>query len=262
MKRAGSILIPRPHREDDFFIGWAKPPAVDRRFLLGAVPTIAAFSGGLGWLVANELADPGAGSWQTSSTHTVTGQLVRDPYPMIRSVDPNGNYKTTLVVAMGKCTSSLELAMAAGGVHTGTGVLIERRGRHMLEVPFDDAAWLSPAPTNVTIPDVVSEVVIESISLQGMIMDTKCFFGVMRPGRGKTHKACASLCIRGGIPPSFWAHTKDGREVVMLLTDENGNAVSTDILPFVAEAVEAEGSVVRSGDWLQFRVATSKYRLI
>ncbi|MCI5045576.1 MAG: hypothetical protein MRY72_12835, partial [Aquisalinus sp.] len=106
------------------------------------------------------------------------------------------------------------------------------------------------------------ETVSEDITLQGMIMDTKCFFGVMRPGRGKTHKACASLCIRGGIPPSFWAKTKEGREVVMLLTDEAGNPVSDQVLPLVAEAVEARGRVVRQGDWLHFQVSPEGYTLL
>ncbi len=262
MKRKNSLLMPVPEPEEDFFIGWSKVPSADRRFLLAAVPALAMVSGGLGWAIASQLDDPGAGSWQTSWTHTLTGELLRDPYPMIRSIDAQGNVMTTLLVAMGKCTSSLDIAMQAGGIHTATGVLIERRGRHMLEVPFDVGEWLSPAPADFSVPDVTVETVSEDITLQGMIMDTKCFFGVMRPGRGKTHKACASLCIRGGIPPSFWAKTKEGREVVMLLTDEVGNPVSDQILPLVAEAVEARGKVVRQGAWLHFRVSPKDYRLL
>ncbi|WP_306252656.1 hypothetical protein [Parvularcula sp. IMCC14364] len=262
MKRQDSLLIHDPGQEEDFFIGWGKLPSRDRRFLLGAVPAIAALSAGKGWAVASQLQDPGAGSWQTDSTHEVTGELVRAPYPMIRGVDAQGRVMTTLLVAMGKCTSSLDIAMQAGGVHTATGVLIERRGRHMLEVPFDIGDWLKPAPSDFILPDLTPETVSDEITLQGMIMDTKCFFGVMRPGRGKTHKACASLCIRGGIPPSFWAKTKEGQEVVMLLTDEAGNPVSDEILPLVAEAVEARGRVVRYGDWPQFQVSSSNYRLL
>ncbi|MCI5045693.1 MAG: hypothetical protein MRY72_13440, partial [Aquisalinus sp.] len=154
MKRKNSFLMPQQQSEEDFFIGWSKTPAPDRRFLLGAVPALAVASGGLGWAIANQLDDPGAGSWQTSSTHTLTGKLVRDPYPMIRSVDEQGNVMTTLLVAMGKCTSSLDIAMQAGGIHTATGVLIERRGRHMLEVPFDVGDWLSPAPADFNVPEV------------------------------------------------------------------------------------------------------------
>jgi hypothetical protein len=93
-------------------------------------------------------------------------------------------------------------------------------------------------------------------------MDSKCFFGVMRPGRGKTHKACAALCIRGGIPPSFLAQGADGREAVLLMTDSRGGPLGDDILPLVADPVEAEGELVRVGDLVQFRADASAYRRI
>ena len=54
--------------DDDFFIGWGRAPNVDRRFLFASIPAIVAASGGMGWLVAKELEDPGAGSWQTGVT--------------------------------------------------------------------------------------------------------------------------------------------------------------------------------------------------
>ena len=38
-------------------------------------------------------------------------------------------------------------------------------------------------------------------TLRGEIVDSKCYLGAMKPGDQKTHKACATLCIRGGIPP-------------------------------------------------------------
>ena len=40
------------------------------------------------------------------------------------------------------------------------------------------------------------------VTVSGEIVDSKCFLGVMVPGAGKTHKECASLCLRGGIPPA------------------------------------------------------------
>ena len=39
--------------------------------------------------------------------------------------------------------------------------------------------------------------------LTGEICDGKCYAGAMRPGRGLAHKACADLCLTGGIPPVF-----------------------------------------------------------
>jgi hypothetical protein len=40
------------------------------------------------------------------------------------------------------------------------------------------------------------------VKLTGEIVDSKCFLRVIAPGSGKTHKECASLRLRGGIPPA------------------------------------------------------------
>lgn len=144
---------------------------------------------------------------------------------------------------------------------TASGVLIERKDRRMLEVPPFHHDWISPAsietPKIIASPDTVS---LGRARLAGAIMDSKCFYGVMRPGRGKTHKARASLCIRGGIPPSYWVRSKDGRESVLLMTDAQGGPMPMDILPLVADPVEAEGEIVRVGDLLQFRADVSVFR--
>ncbi len=259
------VIDPKPSNPREMFVGWADAPAVDRRFLLGALPLGLAGAGGAAWLIANELDDPGAGAWLTGATHEITGTLITDPYPMIRIIDQTtpGGVRTVLIVAQGKCTSALQLNDQRGSQVTARGVLIQRKQRQMLEVPpfLDD--WLMPAKMElaaaVVSPPVKS---LGTSRLAGAIMDSKCFFGVMRPGRGKTHKACASLCIRGGVPPSFWVRTKDGAESVLLMTSADGGPMPMDILPLVADPVEAEGEIVRVGDLLQFRANTSAYARI
>ncbi len=265
MSARKGVIDPAKTDAQEMFIGWAKAPAVDRRFLLGALPFGLIAGGGASWLIAAELDDPGAGAWLTNATHKVTGALITEPYPMIRVSDPSAPFgmRTVLVVAQGKCTSALQLAERDGLPFEASGVLIERKDRRMLEVPPFADAWLAPAL--VDLPGVVVAPEPESLGparLAGTIMDSKCFFGVMRPGRGKTHKACASLCIRGGIPPSFWVRTKDGRESVLLMTDAAGGPMPMDILPLVADPVEAEGEIVRVGDLLQFRADASAYARI
>lgn len=265
MSAQKGVINPAKTDSQDMFIGWAKAPAVDRRFLLGALPLGLIAGGGASWLVASELDDPGAGAWLTNATHKVTGALINAPYPMLRVTDENAPFgmRTVLIVAQGKCTSALELADRDGLPFEASGVLIERKDRRMLEVPPFLEDWLNPVlidmPGAVVSPDPVS---MGPARLAGTIMDSKCFFGVMRPGRGKTHKACASLCIRGGIPPSFWVRTKDGRESVLLMTDADGGPMPMDILPLVADPVQAEGEIVRVGDLLQFRANVADYRRI
>ncbi|MCB2096385.1 MAG: hypothetical protein KDE05_02025 [Parvularculaceae bacterium] len=252
-------------RDDDLFIGWAKAPAIDRRFLFSAAPLLLGATTGLGWLVAKNLSDPGAGKWDTTATHVIEGALSAKPYPMIRVADPSAPFgmRTVLVVAQGKCTSGLDLAAKEGIPVKASGALIERNGRQMLEVPFSLDKWLEPV--FIDMPGVVADPPEERLgrfALAGRIMDSKCFFGVMRPGRGKTHKACAALCIRGGVPPSFWARDGKGRESVLLMTDAAGGPLGEDILPLVADPVSADGEIVRVGDLLQFRADADAYRRV
>ncbi len=251
--------------DQEMFIGWAPAPRADRRFLLGALPLALAGIGGLAGALAMGLEDPGAGAWLSGATHEITGRLIMRPYPMIEIADADAPYglRTALLVAVGKCTSGLKLADYEGAIVRAAGVLIERRGRQMLEVPLTLGDWLSiPQPDIALAPPPTQTESMGRARLKGAIMDSKCFFGVMRPGRGKTHKACAALCIRGGIPPSFWVRMTDGKEGVLLMTDASGGPLGEDILPFVADPVEAEGEIVRVGDLLQFRADASDYRRI
>jgi len=259
------VIDPKQKNPEEMFIGWADAPAIDRRFLLAALPLGLAGAGGAAWLIASELDDPGAGAWLTNITHEISGAMVTHPYPMMRIVDqaaPSG-VRTVLIVAQGKCTSALQLNEHDTKPVTAVGAFIQRKDRQMLEVPPFLDRWLSPATFEMTAALISPPV--ESLGrarLTGTIMDSKCFFGVMRPGRGKTHKACASLCIRGGIPPSFWVRAKDGRESVLLMTTAEGGPMPMDILPLVADPVEAEGEIVRVGDLLQFRADTGAYARI
>ncbi|MEM8935824.1 MAG: hypothetical protein AAGC77_05405 [Pseudomonadota bacterium] len=266
MSGAKGLIDPKVNdANNDMFIGWAPAPSVDRRFLMGALPLALLGASASSWAMARKLSDPGAGAWLTSEVYEVTGALMTEPYPMIRVPDPSapGGARTVLVVAQGKCTSALKLAEFQARAVTASGVLIARKDRQMLEVPPLAEDWLTRADVSLDAP--VGAPPVQSLGrsrLAGTIMDSKCFFGVMRPGRGKTHKACASLCIRGGIPPSFWARARDGKEAVLLMTDADGGPMPMDILPFVADPVEAEGEIVQVGDLLQFRANTAAYRRI
>lgn len=251
----------RPDRDLDLFIGWTKPPAADRRFVMLAAPAALAGAAGLGYAFARALEDPGAGAWRTGATHRITGVLATKPYPMMFVADDASPWdvRTVLIVAQGKCTSALDLAAVDGRAFEAAGVLIERGTRRMLEVPLALGDWITPSNVAVKLPPLVEEP-LGRVRLEGEIMDSKCFFGVMRPGRGKTHKACAALCIRGGIPPSFYARGADGREAVLLMTDAAGGPIGEAILPLVADPVGAEGELVRVGDLVQFRADAGAYR--
>jgi hypothetical protein len=91
------------------------------------------------------------------------------------------------------------------------------------------------------------------ITVKGEIVDSKCWLGVMRPGDGHIHKGCASVCIRGGIPPMVVTRTT-GVPAVMLLTMADGRAVPPErILEYVADSVQLSGVVEKRGDLTVFK---------
>jgi hypothetical protein len=113
----------------------------------------------------------------------------------------------------------------------------------LLEPPIE-VAGNAPAP-----PPAVEH---ESVILRGEIIDPKCFLGAMKPGDGKTHKACATLCLEGGIPPMFVERTGASSIRYHLLVGPDGTALTGEalaaILPFVADDVVLSGTRYRRGD--------------
>ena len=97
-------------------------------------------------------------------------------------------------------------------------------------------------------------------TLRGEIVDAKCFLGVMKPGRGKPHRACAARCISGGVPPVLRVETAGGEFRHFLLTDEGGATVNDRVLDLVAEPIEITGEVTRRGDLLLLAADPSTYR--
>ena len=101
-------------------------------------------------------------------------------------------------------------------------------------------------------------------TLDGQIIDPKCYFGAMKPGEGKVHKACATLCIAGGIPPMFMTTDDAGERVYYLLVNAGGDGIIGDelqaLLPYVADPVAITGDVERWGELMLLRVGMIERR--
>ncbi len=105
-----------------------------------------------------------------------------------------------------------------------------------------------------------TELELGRMTLVGEIVDSKCYLGVMKPGRGKPHRACAVRCISGGIPPVLRVEDHNGNVDLFLLVTSDGDSLPMDVLDLVAEPVEIIGQVVRSGERLLLRADLSSYR--
>jgi len=258
----------RPKPEPSFFIGWdGNVPKVDRRTMLASAIGLVAVGGGAGVLLAREQNQPGVGDWDQADVRAFAGVVSSEPYPLLRTADLGGGVRTALLACMTKCGVSDRLSSfsANGGRAVVTGTLIQR-GRHAMIAVVDDAAWIRSADTLEVDASALEPTVrsMGSATLRGEILDTKCWYGAMRPNDGKVHKACASLCIRSGLPPAFYARDAGGEEYALLLTDPDGAGIILDeaFLALVADPAEATGEIVAVGDLLQFRVDPSAIRRI
>jgi len=100
----------------------------------------------------------------------------------------------------------------------------------------------------------VPQVLAAHVTLKGEIIDPKCYLGAMKPGGGKTHKACAMLCISGGVPPMLVTRDANEQETFYLLTTDQGGVANELVLPFVGDRVEVAGRLEEHGDLLLLRI--------
>jgi hypothetical protein len=228
---------------DDFFVGYLPTPARQKRFLRGAIIVLILATTTAALLIAACQRDPGDGTWNLGSVDAYEGVLEFTPYPILRT-----EAGSLLIVNEGKVAAPASLRDHAAKRVRLTGSLIQRPGRAMIELsPASAIVVEDVAPT--TPPPIQDR---EAVTLRGEIIDPKCFLGTMKPGDGTPHKACATLCLRGGIPPMFVTRSPDAAVRYHLLVQPNGDALTRDalaaVLPFVADDVELTGTRYGRGD--------------
>lgn len=251
-------------RSEDFFIGWAETPRVDRRFLLGASLGLLTLAGASAALLARSNAPVGTGRWDMGNVRTFSGMLVREPYPMLRTIGPDGTPRTAFLVGSGKVGVQARMGAVRDGPVSVVGSLIER-GDHAMIAAIDQSDWITATagPADARLADWTTEQ-LGDVLLVGEILDAKCWFGAMRPGSGHVHKACASLCVRGGLPPAFCSGGLVCGEssIAPLLLRADGSAHGEELLELIADPVRAIGRLVRVGDVTQFRADVGAIRRI
>jgi hypothetical protein len=184
--------------------------------------------------------------------------LVSDPYPRLLVKRPGGvvaaeKSSSYSLVAPFKFGLKPELIGAlAGKMVTLKGTLVYRDDQTMIEA---EPGSIKEQPASATPADAMSSspVSLGRQTLIGEIVDSKCYLGVMNPGRYIPHRACAIRCISGGIPPGFLVQAPDGPAEFFLLVSADGRPVNREVLDKVAEPVRITGEVVGQGDTLMLR---------
>lgn len=180
-----------------------------------------------------------------------SGEVRLDPYPVMELV----GQERLLLLGPGKTGADDEVRDFDGEGARLEGTLIRRSGLRAVEVVAGSAAV---ADSSDRAPD--TEVALGAHTLRGEIVDSKCYLGVMKPGRTKPHRACAVNCIRGGAPPALAVIDENGAQGFFLLVDEAGGAVNDRVLDLVAEPVEIRGEVFRRGNLHYLRADPGTYR--
>jgi hypothetical protein len=223
---------------DDFFVGYLPMPPRLKRFVL-VVSSALLLASLVFATVTAALRDSPAKSTLTPNV-TLVGRVEARAYGLLWTADDDGTVRPVLLARGGKLGAPDAVRKLDGKLARMTGLLLERDGYRLLEV-----ANLTPAPTLEASQQrrlaQTSLVDGGSLRLRGEIVDIKCWLGRMKPGDGRTHRACAQFCIAGGIPPVLVSRDQAGVERRYLLTSMDGGPVNDAVLPYVAEAVELEG---------------------
>jgi len=242
--------------DNEFFIGYkAKAPPRQARFLRRAVGSL--ILGGLALAVVlaalQKPFDPG--EFEFGVIRDFEGVLLESPVPtLLTSTQPD--HSRFLLVAPGKFgATDLVAGMNGRTVHL-QGSLIHRGDEAMIEIlPGSIREAATPVDRQVS-----TSIRLGDHTLVGEIVGSKCYLGVMKPGREKTHRACAVRCISGGIPPILRITDSRGEPTHLLLVGRDGRPINKEILPFVAEPVEMTGTLQRHGDQLAFLITPSSIR--
>lgn len=233
-----------------FFVGYFPIPQGLRRWLMviSALFVLGLATVGLTMGIAQD--DPGPGAFRFDyGRQTVTGVVELTPYPLLRVTEGNDRIKpgTTLMLAgQGKGNVDSRAIPLEGQLAEVSGVVLQRGDLNMLQLR-GGRNGLSAVEGEAPAQDVTP---LGRWKLAGEICDGKCLAGAMRPGTGLAHKACANLCLLGGIPPVFVSSQPVDGEEFMLVVGPNGTALPKSVYDYIAQYVSFEGDVERRGDLL------------
>lgn len=225
---------------DDFYVGYLPISRTQRSTLRLIVPSLVLIFGGAIALLASVQRDPGRGVWREEVSE-FTGTVFAQPAPMLL-IARETEERVALLVEEGKHGAGPRVAEWNGKRVTVRGRALEREGGLMIELAAGDDALRAAEGAAVSLQVVASA----QATFRGEIVDGKCYHGAMKPGDGKGHKACATLCVRNGIPAMLATPISSGGVQLRLLVVAGG--MDADTLEKVGEPIELRGELSRVAD--------------
>lgn len=226
--------------DSPLYVGYLPLPPQHARFLRVFIPVSLWMLVVLNIAILIAMRDPSAATWNTNDTVTLSGRIRDDGAPVL--ITEAG--ETVLIVRDSK------LGAFRGPAREGpaeiSGFILERSGRRMIEITQAESDRLAARPVRERIDRAFPHT--SPVTIRGEILDAKCFLGAMKPGDGKTHKACATVCIRGGIPAAMRIRRADGTETLALIVGPDFAPFPASVEPFIADPIEIDGAMFRIGD--------------
>jgi len=240
-------------KEKSFFVGYLPMPADLKKFTIIVAVILLVATTVLSTMFSRQQSLAGKRIWDTSSKVTIEGLLTVDPYPVLHVA---GNEpESVILVLIGKHSADDIALPHANTLVRVTGSSIKRGGWSMLEISGTESIENNPEGKPVTVPETQD---LGEVTMRGEIVDSKCFLGVMKPGPGKVHRACAALCLLGGIPPMLVIRAPDGQKYGYLLTDATGQSTSKQLSPMVATPVKVDGMLEKRGDLTYLKLSDDR----
>jgi hypothetical protein len=197
-----------------------------------------------GWIAFSQAPLP-SGVFEFGVQRSFEGVIYETPVPTLRMAERDADggapaVSNLLLVGAGKAGMP-EFALGHEGKKVRfDGSLIYRENMTMVEMndPESFEVLGDPEPWETR----QREESVGDVVLVGEIVDTKCFFGVMRPATGKVHRACAIRCLSGGVPPGLLVRDEHGDGVVFMLAGRAGENLDLDV-EWAARYVRAAGAL-------------------
>jgi hypothetical protein len=236
-----------------FFVGYLPVPKALRGWLLAVAAGLAMLFAAIGWAIATSQSDPGPGAFRFDlGEQTVTGVMESRPYPLLHvtvgsDAVPAGH--TLTLAGAGKTGAAGQAAPLDGKLAQISGIILKRGDLDMLQLRGGSGAVEAEGEA-----PAIPVTQLGRWRLAGEICDGKCLAGAMRPGTGLAHKACANLCLAGGIPPVFVSSQPVEGSEFLLLAGPDGGPLPGWLYDRTAVFLSIEGDIERRGDLLIFRV--------
>lgn len=244
--------------KNNFYIGWQEEmPGSTGTFLKRILITIAIVLP-LIVLIAVVFQKPfNDHVFEFGTSTEITGVYIAEPFPMIQVTKdkPIHASESILLVGFGKFGAKSimqEIEKREGSLAlkeiTMSGTMIYGDGLALLELTNQADSFVE-STGNFRQP-LQKEYSATQVELTGEILDSKCYFGVMKPGEGKIHKSCAIRCISGGIPPVIrvWQESSQSYDY-HILTGIDGREINANLLPFIGETVTLSGNQYQQLGW-------------